>query len=232
MSLIVPAVLPSSREDLDEKLALLERIPSVSRIQIDVVDSHFATPVSWPYSSPEEFQNVVEQNYMLPALDRISYEIDLMCLDMEQSASTWLTLGATRLTFHAESATDLPHLINIFRGRYGNSISFGCAINITSDLSLLEPCLREIQYVQFMGIASIGKQGEAFDPRVLEKIRTFHAHHPEVPMQVDGGISLSSAKQLLELDVSNLVVGSGILRASDPVAAFAAFQELQTPFGV
>ncbi len=232
MSLIVPAILPSSHEDLDEKLALLERIPSVSRIQIDVVDRHFATPVSWPYSSPKEFQTLVEQNYMLPALDRISYEIDLMCLDMEQAASTWLTLGATRLTFHVESAIDLSRLIKTLRGRYGNFISFGCAINIASDLSLLESYLREIQYVQFMGIASIGKQGEVFDSRVLEKIRAFHAHHPEVPMQVDGGVSLQSAKSLLELGVSDLIVGSGILRVSDPSAAFVAFQEIQTPFRV
>lgn len=83
-----------------------------------------------------------------------------------------------------------------------------------------------------MGIASIGKQGQPFDQRILEKIRAFHAHHPEVLMQVDGGISLESAKQLLSLNVSNLVVGSGILRANDPAAAFAAFETLQGSFGV
>lgn len=232
MNLIVPAILPSSREDLKEKLALLERIPSVSRIQIDVVDRHFATPSSWPYSSPEELQILVEQNYTLPALDRISYEIDLMCLDVEQAASTWLAVGATRLTFHVENIIDFSTLIKTLQGRYGNSISYGCAISITSDLSLLESFLGDIHYVQFMGIASIGKQGEAFDPRVLEKIRTFHMYHPEVPMQVDGGVSIQSAKALLELGVSDLIVGSGILRASDPSAAFAAFQEIQAPFKV
>lgn len=232
MGLIIPAVLPSSKEDLEEKLALFRRIPEVSRIQIDVVDEHFASPPSWPYSAPGELQTLVERNQMLPALDHIVYEIDLMCLDADRSADAWLKLGATRLTFHAESSTDLPRLIMSSRGRYGDVISFGCALNVASDLSLLEPCLREIQYVQFMGIASIGKQGQSFDQRVLEKIRAFHAHHPEVPMQVDGGVSLESAKQLLALGVSNLVVGSGILRANDPAVAFAEFEALQSSFGV
>ena len=232
MYLIVPAVLPSSREDLDEKLALLAHIPAVSRIQIDVVDSHFATPISWPYASPEELKTLVDQGYLLPALDRIEYEIDLMCLDAERAADAWLALGATRLTFHAESAVDLSRLLASARTRYGDLVSFGLALNIASDLALAEPHLSGVDYVQFMGIAYIGKQGQPFDQRVLEKIRVFHTRHPAVPIQVDGGVTLESAKQLLALGVSSLVVGSGILRASNPVAAFAAFDELQSRFGV
>jgi ribulose-phosphate 3-epimerase len=232
MSLIVPAVLPSSRKDLEEKLAIFTRIPGVSRIQIDVVDRHFAPIVSWPYSNPRELQTLIDQNQMLPALDRIEYEIDFMCLDVKRSADAWLKLGVTRLTFHAESAIDLPRLIMSSRDRYGDIVSFGLAINITSNLSLLQPCLKEIQYVQFMGIASIGTQGQLFDRRVFEKVREFHAHHPEVPMQVDGGVSLENAKQLLALGVSNLVVGSGILRANDPAAAFAELEALESSYGV
>ena len=51
-------------------------------------------------------------------------------------------------------------------------------------------------------------------------------------MQVDGGVSLANAKQLVALGVGNLVVGSGILRASDPASAIAAFEALQSPYGV
>lgn len=232
MGLVVPAVLPSSREDLEGKIALFARIPSVSRIQIDVVDGHFASPASWPYSALAELEAMIKRGEMLPVLDRIAYEIDLMCLDAEQAANAWLALGATRLTFHAETAIDLPRLINASRSRYGDLISFGVALNIASDLALLESCMGQIEYVQFMGIAHIGKQGQSFDRRVLEKIRVFHNRHPEVPMQVDGGVSLESAQQLITLGVSNLVIGSAILRASDPAAAFAAFEGLESPFGV
>lgn len=232
MSRIVPAVLPSSYTDLEEKLALFAAIPSVSRVQIDVVDEHFSSPVSWPYSAPEELQTLVERSRVLPVLDRIEYEIDLMCLDAERAADAWLALGATRLTFHTESISDLSRFLASIRTQYGDLISFGLALNITSDLELLEHHLSEIDYVQFMGIAQIGQQGQTFDHRVLEKIRIFHDSHPGVPIQVDGGVSLESAKSLLSLNVSNLVVGSGILRANNPAAAFAAFETLQGHFGV
>ena len=205
MGLIVPAVLPSSRIDLEEKLALLARIPSVTRIQIDVVDGLFASPASWPYnvvSEPSTKSDLV-LGKMLPFLDKISYEIDIMCLDAERTAETWLSLGASRLTFHVESATNLPKLLESSRKRYGTGglvpglVSFGCALNIESDLSLIEQCIGEIEYVQFMGIKRIGRQGQLFDRRVIAKIKSFHARHPEFILQVDGGVSLENAKELL-----------------------------------
>ncbi|HVB20001.1 MAG TPA: hypothetical protein VNF51_01785 [Candidatus Paceibacterota bacterium] len=159
MSLTVPAVLPSSRSDLEKKLALLASIPPVSRIQIDVVDGRLAAPASWPYTAPKEFQNMLKHGEMLPALEHVAYEVDLMCFDVLSAAEAWLAFGASRLTFHAESASDLPRLFASVRDRYGSFISLGLALNIAADLALIRPCLHEIEYVQFMGIARIGKRG-------------------------------------------------------------------------
>ena len=247
MGLIVPAVLPTSRTDLEEKLALLTRIHSVSRVQIDIVDGKFVGPSSWPYTdstgSPQaatkEFRTMVERGEMLPHLDRFTYEIDLMCTNADVMAEAWLALGATRLTFHAESTTDIGRLLASARRRYGAGdgfasglISFGVAINLASDLALIEPCIGEVEYVQFMGIARIGKQGQPFDRRVFEKIKVFHAKHPQIVLQVDGGVSLENAHRLLALGISNLVVGSALLKAHDVAEAFALFEALQTPYGV
>ena len=250
MSLVVPAVLPASKREFEETLALFANIPSVSRVQIDSVDDTFATPASWPYlpstksdlvlGAPyPELEAMVQKGEMLPHLDHIVYEVDLMCLDALAAASLWLALGATRLTFHAESATDLPRLLSSARIRYGTGggfasdlVSFGLAINVASDLALLEPCLGEIEYVQCMGIARIGRQGQPFDERVFEKVRILHSRHPDIAIQVDGGVSLKNAKKFLTLGVSNLIVGSEILRAADPAAALAEFEALQTPYGV
>lgn len=237
MGLVVPAVLPTSRNDLEDKLAFFLRLPSVTRVQIDVVDGKFASPASWPYTAPLELHEMVERGEMLPETHEVEYELDLMCFDAERAAGAWLALGASRLTFHAESVIDLPRLLASLRKRYGGGadlglsslVSFGLALNIESELSLIEPCLSQIEYVQFMGIANIGKQGQPFDRRVLEKLRTFRARHPEIAVQVDGGVSPETAKELLVLGVSSLIVGSALLRAPDPAAALAALESLQTP---
>lgn len=234
MSLVVPAVLPSSHKELEEGLALFAQISSVDRVQIDIVDGKFASPASWPFSAPAEIQTMLQKGEMLPYLDQLEYEIDLMCLDAEQVAGMWLALGATRLTFHLESAINVPLLLASARRRFGSVVSFGLAVNLATDQALIESCVSqgELSYVQFMGIGRIGRQGQVFDRRVLEKVRLFLARHPLVPVQVDGGVTLENAKELVALGVSNLVIGSQIVKALDPSAAVATFEALQSPYGV
>lgn len=237
MGLVVPAVLPFSRKELEDELALLTRISSVNRVQIDVVDGRFASPISWPYTAPQEFRDMVKRGEMLPNLNRFEYEIDLMCFDAEQAAEMWINLGAMRLVFHSESTTDLTRLLASANKRYGASgftslISFGLAINVASELALIELCLHDVKFVQFMGIARIGRQGQPFDKRVLDKIRTFRTRHPEMTIQVDGGISLGNAKEIVAYGVSNLVIGSSIMRAGNPGEVIEKFEELQSPYGV
>jgi len=239
MSLVVPAVLPSSKADLTEKLNLFAAIPKISRVQIDVVDGKFAAPASWPYTAPEELERMVKEGATLPHLESITYEIDLMCADTVSAAGAWIALGATRLTLHAESATDLSGLLATLRQRYGGGtarvpglLTLGLALNVASSPALIEPYVQEVEYIQYMGIARIGQQGQPLDERVYEKIRSFRTRHPETPLQVDGGITLDKAKKLVALGAASLVIGSGILKASDPIATVAAFEELETPFGV
>jgi ribulose-phosphate 3-epimerase len=229
MGLVTPAVLPYSKKEFEDELTLFSQIPSVSRVQIDVVDGKFASPASWSYSP--------DLGEMLPNLERIEYEIDLMCFDAEIAMRPWLAFGATRFVFHAESATDLSRLLSSMQKQYGGIesaplISFGLALNVTSDLSLIEQCINEIEFVQFMGIAAIGRQGQPFDKRVLEKVRIFKVRHPKIPVQVDGGISFESAKNLVALDVSNLVIGSSILHSNNPSKTVALFEEISSSYGI
>ena len=49
MSAIVPAILPKSLEDLEQKLTVLSGV--ATSVQIDVVDGKFVSPASWPYAS-------------------------------------------------------------------------------------------------------------------------------------------------------------------------------------
>lgn len=238
MSRIVPAVLPKSKADLDEKLALFASFPGITRVQIDVVDGRFAEPRSWPYGTEDELAAMARAQEYLPQLHRVGYEVDLMCLDAERAAGYWLSVGATRLTFHAEAIHDVPRLLASAKARYGGGVdlalthhvSFGLALNIASDLGILEPCLPYLEYVQLMGIARIGKQGEAFAPEALARVQMLRARHPELSVQVDGGVTLAHAKELFALGVDALVVGSGIVKAENPAEAFAAYDRLQSSF--
>jgi ribulose-phosphate 3-epimerase len=234
MSIVVPAVLPANKKDLEDKLAFFASLPPVSRVQIDVVDGKFVGSASWPYTAMSEMDVQIQRGETLPYLEHIEYEIDFMCLDAPRAIGKWIALGATRFVIHAGTAPDLPRCIGDIRKRYGTAeagIKLGVAVPVTSDVALLDSCISNIEFVQCMGIAQIGRQGEPFDERVLQKIRAFHAKHPEVPLQVDGGVSLLTAGKILSLGVSHLIVGSALLRADNPLAVISALDALYDPCG-
>lgn len=232
MNVFVPAVLPASRIDLEGRLARLHGI--TDEVQIDVVDGRFVTPASWPYAG----QPLAADDPM-PELSSFRFEVDLMVEEPEEAIRRWIEAGAMRVTVHAEATRRLEQVIGDFQRIYGhdkglapNLISFGLAVNAGTDTALIEPFLDRCDYVQFMGIARIGKQGEPFDARVIQKIRAFRRAHPDMPIQVDGGVSRATAPELLRAGASRLVVGSDLWEASDLAGEYQALCDLTNVYGL
>lgn len=230
MSLVVPAVLASSKTDLEAKLALFATFPGLTRVQIDVVDGLFVSPPSWPYTNDIDARDPHIPE--LPRLHEIAYEIDLMCIDPIKAAEPWVEAGATRVTFHDGSTSDINALIKKARDHFGHFLTIGLALHTDTDLEHIREATEHIDYLQCMGIARIGRQGQPFDPEVIGKIRTCRMRYPSLCVQVDGGVTYEHGKELLAAGASTLVVGSAILKATDPRAAFIAFETLRSPFGV
>lgn len=238
MGVIVPAIVPTSYRDLEDKLARLSGL--CSEVQIDIVDGRFAGPASWPYvTDPAEPSRMLAAGEMFPHCDEFRIEIDLMSADPESAAGSFIGLCATRLTVHAESTRYLSRFIQDTQEVYGHDKDFvpdllalGIAIGAETDLALIEPYLNQVAYVQFMGIRQIGHQGEPFDPRVLQRIKTFRRLHPGIPVQVDGGVSSKNAAQLLSAGVSRLVVGSALWKAPDLAAELRSLNAIAQTYGL
>jgi ribulose-phosphate 3-epimerase len=236
MSVIVPAILTKSREDLDAKLAQLAGLSE--NVQVDVIDGRFSEEASWPYTEKDP-KKIFLEGEMLPYVDQLTYEIDLMVSNPEEVTGAWLAAGATRLTIHVESTKYLQKAITELQTKYGHAkdfvpglLSVGLAINITTDMAILDPFISSVDYIQFMGIATIGKQAQPFDDKVLRKITQFRQKHSDIAIQVDGGVSLKTAPALLSAGVDRLIVGSALWNAPDLAAEFHAFEELVHEYGV
>jgi ribulose-phosphate 3-epimerase len=229
---IIPAILPKSREDLEKKISLLADLVTV--VQIDSVDGRFVNPPTWPYIHEAKTQQALKDDIgTLPHQGDIKFEMDLMVENPEAITGVWINAGASRVVIHAESTTSLEKIIKSLEFEYGHTkdftpglLSIGIALNIGTELSLIEPYLEYVDYVQFMGIAIIGKQAQPFDKRVLRKISAFKLKYPDIPIQVDGGVSLDTA------GVERLIVGSALWNAPDLKEELVKFNELVEMYGI
>ncbi len=232
MSTIIPAILVTTRKELEIKLSRLNGLADT--VQIDVVDGKFATPSTWPYiNNKHELEEMQRHNEMFPYSDQFCLEADLMVSSPEEIATQWVAAGISRVVIHARSVQDLPSVFKKLSEKLGyekdfipDMLSFGVALNVGDDVTLLEPVLGQMNYVQFMGIKHIGVQGEPFDTGVLSAIKTFSQRYPHIPIQVDGGVSLKTAPALLDAGVSRLVIGSAIWNSHDVASRIEEFKAL------
>jgi ribulose-phosphate 3-epimerase len=154
-------------------------------------------------------------------------------------AGAWLSAGASRLILHADGMHSLDTMIRDLAHVYGHDKDFdsgllelGIGVNPKSDLALVEQYLPHADFVQFMGIDRIGKQGQPFDPSILQKIRIFRKRHPDMPIQVDGGVSKATAPALLAAGVSRLIVGSDLWKASSLAQEITELELLAEQYGI
>lgn len=237
MGVIVPAILPKSRKDLDDKLAQLAGLTDA--VQIDVVDGRFASPPCWPYNGgTKELAEMAARDETLPYWGTLTFDIDLMAEDPEQVIGAWVSLGASRLTIHAEATTALGKLVSDFQSKYGHEkdfmpelLSLGLAIGAGTPITLIEPLIDQIDYVQLMGIRRIGMQGQPFDQDVVRRVQELKRKYPKLQVQVDGGVSKVTAPALLSAGVDRLVVGSALWKAPDLATELNAFKELAEEYG-
>jgi len=217
---IIPALMPRTFKDLCEGALLFRGVAET--LQVDIVDGEYVPNPTWPYARGGiSFEDIEEEG--LPFLSELSYEIDLMVSNPLSVSEYFLKLGASRLLLHVE--TVVPSKETIERARIGE-VEVGVAIQIETDLGVLEEIADVVDVVQFMGIAEIGKQGEPFDERVVGKIQSFRHAHPDTIVSVDGGVTMDSAKLLQGVGVERLAIGSSILKARDPIKAFKEFQNI------
>lgn len=213
---VIPAIIPRSFSDLEEKLNTLS---FAFELQIDVVDGKFDDDISWPYSPVGEVSSV--KSLILNK----NIEVDLMVRDPESAGRDWLNAGAKKLVFHIESTIDTESILSL-------KSEFDCQIGVSikndTSIEALYPYINKFDYVQLMGIDEIGSQGQPFDIRVLERVIGLRALYPNLTISVDGAINEENIVELLKAGTDRFVVGSTILKAADRKSKYEELLKIVT----
>jgi len=225
---VIPALMPEDFEDINAFAKEFKGL--VGSVQLDIMDGKFVPESTWPYNGNDEyFSKLAEESEGLPFWSELDYEIDLMIADPKKDFEKWRHVGARRLIVHIESLEDPEEFFALpFFGEMRTEfLETGIALNIDTPNETIDPYMDKIDFVQCMGIARIGYQGEPFDERVLHKINSLREAHPELIISIDGGVNLETAPKLISAGANRLVSGSAILESENPVEIIHALQNPQ-----
>lgn len=218
---IIPAILPMTFSELEDDAALVKGF--VKTIQVDVCDGQFVPNATWPYRKHDDsFERLIKEEIGMPAWQDLNYEFDLMVNDPIEVVEEWVRAGATRIILHAEAKGDLDAAMEALLGR----VEIGLALAEETPISAIGRYREKISSVQLMGIEKVGFQHQAFDDRVIGRVREARLKYPGLPISVDGGVSLDNAQALINGGADRLVIGSAIFGADNPLDAVEKFKQL------
>ncbi len=215
MTQVIPAIIPTSLLHLEQTLTIIA--PFTHDVQIDIVDGKFVPFTSWPYTekaSPKEMKKLI-QNFIV--------EVDLMVQEAEEVIPAYAEAGVKRMVVHLESALNLPAIMKL-KSKYAFELGF--SIDNDTDVRALTSVIPMADYVQLMGIAKIGSQGQPFDNRVLSRIKELKDEYPATLISIDGSVNTETLPLLCEAGADRFIAGSSIVGVDDPHSAYVILVSL------
>jgi len=205
MPLIAPSLLASDFLHLEEECNMLNE-SKADWFHLDVMDGRFVPNIS--YGIP-----VIQQ---LRKASIKFFDVHLMIVEPEKYFQEFKDAGANSLTVHLEAS---PHLHRNVQHIKSLGMHASVALNPATPVFLLKDILSDLDMVLIMSV-NPGFGGQSFIPHSIQKIKELKKLILETgstaKIEIDGGISLKNAGEIVTAGADVLVAGSSIFKADNP----------------
>ncbi len=214
MAEILPSILSADFARLGEDIAKVERA-GISILHVDIMDGHFVPNLTIGPPVVKSIRKVT----------KLTLDVHLMVSDPDRYAPIFIEAGADQVLVHQEVC---PHLDRTLRMIQSEGAKAGVVLNPSTPVSSLVDVLDVADYVLVMSV-NPGFGGQRFISNALNKVRALDAMRRErglqLPIEIDGGISLENLGDVVRAGVDWVVAGSSIFHSDDPEATVRQMQQ-------
>jgi len=214
---LAPSILSADFADLKSALTQCES-GGAHWIHIDVMDNQFVPNLT---IGPPVVKSLRSKTNKF-------FDVHMMVIDPENLVEPFAKAGADMISFHAEATNDIQSVIDLIKA---TGTQVGLSIKPSTELSSIEPYYDQLDLILVMSVEpGFGGQGyiKSSTERVvkIKKRLTELCLQDQVLIEVDGGIKLHNAKEVIDAGADVLVAGSAVFGTSDPVQTIKDFYNL------
>jgi len=210
MALVAPSLLSADFLNLERDCKMLDE-SEADYFHLDVMDGRFVPNISFGMSVIKQLRKTTSK----------FFDVHLMIVEPEKYAEEFKQAGANGLTVHLEACMHLHRNLQQIRSL---GMKTGVAINPSSPVMLLQDVIKDIDMVCLMSV-NPGFGGQSFIEHSLQKIKelknliTNSGAHTKI--EVDGGVSVDNAAQIVAAGADVLVAGNAVFSSESPAETIA-----------
>ncbi|MBS5946102.1 MAG: ribulose-phosphate 3-epimerase [Peptoniphilus harei] len=213
--MLSPSLLSADFTNLEKEFKIMNE-EKVDFIHLDIMDGNYVPNISYG-------PGVVKK---LRPLTDILFDTHLMIESPENFIEEFVKAGSDIITIHPSTTKHLDRTLSLIKS-YGKKA--GLALNPGDSLDILDYNIENIDLVLIMSV-NPGFGGQKFIPSALRKIsevkKLIEKRNLKTLIEVDGGIKLGNAKDVLDAGADILVSGSGIFEKGRTRENIKAFKEI------
>jgi ribulose-phosphate 3-epimerase len=205
---IAPSILSADFAALGAAVAAVER-GGADLIHVDVMDGHFVPNLTMGPPVVKSLKRVA----------KVPLDVHLMITDPDRYIGPFAEAGAAMISVHVEV---LPHLHRTIGAIKQLGVKAGVVLNPGTPVLAIQEVAADVDFVLVMSV-NPGFGGQTFIPRSESKVAEVRAlldaAGSTAPIEVDGGIDLTTVGRVVRAGARILVAGSAIFHSPDPERA-------------
>jgi len=212
---IAPSILSANFLKLGEEIKAAEDA-GADILHIDIMDGHFVPNITIGSSIVELIRKITS----------LPLDVHLMIEEPDKYLRDFIKAGADYLTVHYEASVHLHRTVHWIKE---SGVKAGVSLNPATPIWSLEHILPDADIVLLMSV-NPGFGGQDFIPHTIDKIKMLKKLLSDKGLstfiEVDGGIKLDNAADIISAGADILVMGSAFFNSKDYGTTIKQFREI------